>query len=211
MKFALIQAEKANFPIDFMCSQLGLSRSGFYAWRKRKPSARVKLRKRLQALHVHSRGTYGSPRMQEPLRALEPQARAFPIAGNILARGFDVALSNTAWATGITYIATHEGWLYLAAIIDLHSKRPLSALRRPVPLPTLVQCLVQWLLTMELKTRKPPNPGGLGGFNGGGQYGTRRPANEPAQTNPCQSKLVISQGWTPARRHRPHPAREIAA
>ena len=46
-----------------------------------------------------------------------------PIAANILDRNFDVALPNTAWVTDVTYVWTHEGWLYLAAILDLYSRR----------------------------------------------------------------------------------------
>lgn len=46
-----------------------------------------------------------------------------PIAPNVLERNFDVALPNTAWVTDVTYVWTHEGWLYLAAILDLFSRR----------------------------------------------------------------------------------------
>src|SRR6476469_6166852 len=46
-----------------------------------------------------------------------------PIAPNILERNFDVELPNTAWVTDVTYVWTGEGWLYLAAILDLFSRR----------------------------------------------------------------------------------------
>ena len=46
-----------------------------------------------------------------------------PIAPNVLERNFHVELPNTAWVTDVTYIWTHEGWLYLAAILDLFSRR----------------------------------------------------------------------------------------
>ena len=156
MKFALIDAEKAHFPIDFMCVQFGLSRSGFYAWKKRKPSLRTlsdaEVKVKIRVLHEKCRGTYGSPRMQAALkreglnlsrkrvarlmreenlaarrkrsyRRTTDSKHAFPIADNVLARSFDVAAPNTVWATDITYIDTREGWLYLAAILDLHSRR----------------------------------------------------------------------------------------
>ena len=41
----------------------------------------------------------------------------------MLERNFDVELPNTAWVTDVTYVWTHEGWLYLAAILDLFSRR----------------------------------------------------------------------------------------
>ena len=46
----------------------------------------------------------------------------FPVAENLLAREFFSAGPNQVWASDITYIWTMEGWLYLAAVIDLHSR-----------------------------------------------------------------------------------------
>jgi putative transposase len=48
---------------------------------------------------------------------------AFPITENILSRNFTVAEPDTAWVADITYIPTAQGWLYLAVIIDLFSRR----------------------------------------------------------------------------------------
>ena len=45
------------------------------------------------------------------------------VAPNLLNREFDVTTANTHWVTDITYIKTHEGWLYLATVMDLHSRR----------------------------------------------------------------------------------------
>lgn len=45
------------------------------------------------------------------------------IAENKLKQNFDVEAPDTAWVTDITYIKTHEGWLYLAVVIDLYSRR----------------------------------------------------------------------------------------
>lgn len=41
----------------------------------------------------------------------------------MLNRAFDVATTNTVWASNITYLATREGWVYLAVIVDLCSRR----------------------------------------------------------------------------------------
>src|SRR5450759_5711245 len=75
MKFAFIIAEKACFPIAFMCRHLGVSTSGLYAWRLRPPSAHCLQDQRLKVLvheaHQIGRTYYGSPRVH---RALKKQA-----------------------------------------------------------------------------------------------------------------------------------------
>ncbi len=62
---------QAMFPISAMCKTLGVSRSGFYAWRGRSPSARsiadAALTARVKAIHTASRGTYGAPRIHAEL------------------------------------------------------------------------------------------------------------------------------------------------
>ena len=72
MKFTLVgEAEKADYPIITACSLLGISRSGFYAWRSRPESTRVVDDRRLSVLiresHERSRRTYGSPRVHVDL------------------------------------------------------------------------------------------------------------------------------------------------
>jgi len=64
-----------------------------------------------------------------------------PIAPNILARQFDVtaiATTERVWAGGITYVATREGWLYLAVVLDLVSRRIIGWSMRPSMERTLV-------------------------------------------------------------------------
>ena len=156
MRFRFIDAEKAHYPIRLLCRCLAVSRSGYYAWRRRAPSARVqqdaRLRVEIAASHSASRRTYGSPRILRDLReeghrisrkrvarlmrelglegrrkrrfrATTDSQHRFPVAPNVLMRDFDVDAPNTAWVTDITYLATLEGWLYLAVILDLFSRR----------------------------------------------------------------------------------------
>jgi transposase InsO family protein len=156
VKFAFIDAEKASWPVDILCEVLGVSRSGYYAWKGRPAPARVvedaELVVEIKAAHEVGRGNYGSPRVHRELRAkgrrvgkkrverlmrqhgiVARRKRRFrrttdsnhaqPIAPNVLERNFDVELPNTAWVTDVTYVWTHEGWLYLAAILDLYSRR----------------------------------------------------------------------------------------
>ena len=156
MKFARIDAEKAEWPIEGQCEVLGVSRSGYYAWRARPEAPRAKsdaeLVLEIKAAHKTGRGAYGSPRVHRELRAngrrvgkkrverlmrregiSARRKRRFqrttdsnhpdPIAPNILDRNFEIGLPNTAWVTDVTYVWTYEGWLYLAAILDLYSRR----------------------------------------------------------------------------------------
>jgi transposase InsO family protein len=155
VKFALIDAEKADFPITFMCQELSVSRSGYYAWRRRRPSNRAiqtaELGREVAAVYRQSKGRYGSPRVVRELGALgwctsrkrvarimrenglvarrrkrfrrtTDSNHPFPIAKNLLERNFTTNAPNQAWVTDITYIWTREGWLYLAAILDLYSR-----------------------------------------------------------------------------------------
>jgi putative transposase len=143
--------------VGLMCRVLEVSRSGYFAWRKRLPSAQrqrgQQLVERIRAVHAQSRGIYGSPRVHAELRAqgvkccentvakvMRQQAirskmrRRFvvrttdsrhdhPVAANTLNQEFERTLPNQAWAADITYIPTAEGWLYLAAVIDLCSRK----------------------------------------------------------------------------------------
>jgi putative transposase len=73
--FKLIEAERASFSVPLMCRLLGVSRSGYYAWRDRSPSRRdladAGLAERIKAIHEKSRGTYGAPRIHAELRLAE--------------------------------------------------------------------------------------------------------------------------------------------
>ena len=56
-------------------------------------------------------------------KATTDSNHAFNIAPNLLDRGFSASGPNQKWAGDISYIWTREGWLYLAVILDLHSRR----------------------------------------------------------------------------------------
>ncbi len=106
----------------------------------------------VKALAVQSRNSYGSRRMAKGLqskgyhvgryaaRTLMKKAdvrckqrkryrnttdskHSLPVAENVLNREFTVLNPNRAWVTDITYLWTLEGWLYIAAVLDLFSRR----------------------------------------------------------------------------------------
>jgi putative transposase len=73
VKFALIEAEKASYPVAISCKALGVSRPGYYAWRGRRESARVhddhRLEVKVRESFERSRKNYGSPRILKDLKA----------------------------------------------------------------------------------------------------------------------------------------------
>jgi transposase InsO family protein len=114
---------------------------------------RQALAQEIQAIHTEVKRRYGSPRIHAELRArghacsvntvakimksLGIQAishrkfrvrttdsnHALPVAANRLDQNFAATQPNQTWLTDITYVRTHQGWLYLAAVEDLYSRR----------------------------------------------------------------------------------------
>ena len=90
---------------------------------------------------------------------------AHPIAPNHLARQFTVAAPNQVWAGDITYLWTQAGWLYLAVVVDLFSRKVVGwALQA-----TLASVLVEEALKMAVG-RRQPSPGLLHHSDRGSQY-----------------------------------------
>jgi putative transposase len=154
--FRLIDAERVNYPVALLCRMLGVSKSGYYAWRSRPPSERRRqdalLTQKIHEIHSRSRQTYGSPRVHAELRSLgigcgrRRVARLMRVAGlrgcmrrkkrrttrrdpraapapDLLRGDFVAGRPNRVWLADITYIPTREGFLYLAFILDTHSRR----------------------------------------------------------------------------------------
>jgi transposase InsO family protein len=86
---------------------------------------------------------------------------------NVLARDFTVGTLNRAWAGDITYLWTNEGWLYLAVVMDLGSRRVIGWSFRK----TLETPLVTNALDMALGVRTP-SPGMICHSDRGSQYGS---------------------------------------
>jgi putative transposase len=147
---------RSKFSVRRMTQALGVSASGYYAWRKRLPSqqaqANAALLTRIRLVYAQSRKTYGSPRVHAELReqgipcgrhrvarlmrkhAIQPRHKRShrrttqvsahrPVAQNHLQQRFQVEHPNQVWVSDMTYLQTGEGWLYLAVILDLYSRR----------------------------------------------------------------------------------------
>ena len=135
--------------------------------------------KLIRASFDASNGIYGSPRVFLDLREVgetcskhrvarlmrenkiraargygrKPNSGAKPsqLAPNILQRQFDVARPDKAWVTDITYIRTWEGWLYLAVVMDLFSRKIVGW----AVAPTIGRELVLDAVLMAVRRRRP--------------------------------------------------------
>lgn len=155
----------------------------------------TKLQAEIRAIFERSRGSYGSPRIHRSLRrqgccvSENRVARLMVQAGlrakrakrfrattdsrhtqtvhdNVLARDFGVGTPDRAWAGDITYVWTGEGWLYLAVVMDIGTRRVIGWSLRD----TLRTELVTSALDMALGVRTP-SPGLICHSDRGSQYG----------------------------------------
>ena len=118
------------------------------------------------------RATGVRAKQRRRFRVTTDSAHAAPIAPNALARRFAVeprGVPNQRWVADITYVATREGWLYLAVVLDLQSRRVVGWAMRH----TLEWELAGDALSMALAQRRP-GPGLLHHSDRGVQYACDR-------------------------------------
>jgi putative transposase len=151
-----VRAKQAEHRVATMCRVLGVSTSGYYAWVGREPGKRAGedavLRKRIEAIHQRSRGTYGRPRVHAELRengvrvGCQRVSRLMRQAGlqgasrrkgyrttvrdrnarpapDLVERNFSVDRPDQLWVADITSIPTWAGFLFLAVVLDVFSRR----------------------------------------------------------------------------------------
>lgn len=154
--FGFIGEQASQHRVGMLCRVLRVSRSGYYAWKKRPTSRRTQANQALlieiRRIHQGDLQVYGSPRVHEELLARgfpcsqnrvarlmrSHQIQAQPgkrwqrptsqtattwVVPNVLAGRFHAERPNQVWLADITYIPTQSGWLYLAVVMDLYSRR----------------------------------------------------------------------------------------
>lgn len=180
-----------------LCRLLGVSRSGLYAARRRRLAPKsCALAAPLRAAFQASGGNYGSRRLCAALKAqglpagryrvrrlMKQGLRArwkrkfvhttdsrhdLPIATNVLERRFNPAAPDQAWVADITYIRTSRGWLYLAAVLDLYSRKIVGWAMAP-NMPAELVCTA---LQMAIALRQP-KPGLIVHTDRGSQYASQ--------------------------------------
>lgn len=156
MRFGFIRQQEKAFPPGLLCRVMGVSRSGYYKWRKRdqrdNTMREFPLIQAVRAIQNRARGSYGARRMSRQLcrqghrvgryragnlmrkagaefqprkkfRRTTDSRHRLPVAANLLSRQFQVGAPDRAWCSDITYLWTMQGWLYLAVILDLFSRK----------------------------------------------------------------------------------------
>jgi len=151
-----VKENQVAYPVRLMCRLLGVSPSGYYAWRLRKPSKRARsdamLTERIEAIWIWSKRTYGAPRIHDHLRDEGISVgkkrgarlmRSADIAGvsrrsgvwttrrdkdavaapDLVRPDFNADAPDRLWVADISYIPTWSGFLYLAVVLDVFSRR----------------------------------------------------------------------------------------
>ncbi len=177
---------QADYPITTLCRVLGVSPSGYYAWRSRAVSERsisdVALSERIQEIHKYSRGTYGAPRIHAELKKqgwrigkkrIVRLMRAAGLVGvsrrkwicttqrrkgarpapDLVERNFTADGPDQLYVADITYIPTWAGFLFLAVVLDVCTRRVVGWAMAN----NLRTQLVLDALNMALHQRQPTN------------------------------------------------------
>lgn len=199
MSYRFVDEHSGVWPIRMICRVLGVSPSGYYAWRRRPESGRACANRALlsdiRAVHAESGGAYGAPRVHAHLRArgrrvgrhriarlmrraglrglaaIPRRVRTtdsrhdHPIAPNRLRRNFTATAPNQVWLADLTYIRTGEGWLFLAALIDMFTRKAVGWAVRD----TLHADITLEALAMAVERQKPA-PGLIHHSDRGVQY-----------------------------------------
>jgi transposase InsO family protein len=198
MKYAFIRTHEPTHRVTRLCAALGVSRSGYYAWRDRPRRARAAADQRLLPLlcriHQEMREEYGAVKLWREatrrgircgrhrvarlrkLGGLEARrVRRFrvivehhqlpPPAPNLLQQRFVTTTPNRIWVGDVTHVPTRAGWLYVAVLLDLYSRRVIGWAMRDKP----DQQLTLAALAMAVRQRRV-QPGLIHHSDQGAQY-----------------------------------------
>lgn len=201
MRYAFIEEHHGRFRTAALCRLLKVSRSGFYDWQTRAPSARahadVRLLAEIQRIHREHRETCGAlktwrllnrqgifcgkhrvarlrqqagieAKRKRRFRRITEHHHTTPPAPDLIQRQFRVHAPNRAWVGDMTFVRTREGWLYLAVLLDLFSRRVIGWSMGAQP----NQALASSALEMALQQRRPP-PGLVHHTDQGSVYAAR--------------------------------------
>jgi putative transposase len=153
MKYEFMKENRDRFSLEGMCKVLNVSRSGYYAWKSRRPSNRQRINEELlesiREVYRKSRKTYGSPRITDQLNDNGIRCGKNRVARIMKENGIQAYVrkrfrrttesrhsypaspnllmsdkkSERIWVSDITYIYTREGWMYVSAVMDVRTRK----------------------------------------------------------------------------------------
>jgi putative transposase len=200
-RFRFVEAEAAQFPVSLLCRVVGVTRQGFYAWKRRPASAHEladrELAERIRQIYVDTEEIYGAPRIYSELKLADgvrvgkkrvarlmrqlgirgadgrrggprttvrdPKRASAP---DLVDRDFARAEPNRLWVCDLKYIQTGQGFLFLAAVQDVFSRRIIGWSMRD----DLKADLVLDALGMAVSTRGAGAGGVVAHSDHGSQY-----------------------------------------
>ena len=241
MKYRFMEEHRGVFRIKKMCKVLKVSRSGYYLWRKRKPSKRQAANKwlleRIQEVYKKSRRIYGSPRITDGLndqgiicgknrvarimkdnsirakvlrkfKRTTDSRHSYPASANLLVDGNE---KGRIWASDITFIPTRMGWMYVAAVMDVSSRKIIGL--------SIRNRLTQELTTDALKQavkRERPGKGLIHHSDRGKQYASYEYRDllkrygirsSMSRSGNCYDNAYIESFWSTLKRELVHGER----
>jgi len=155
MKFKFIADYQGDLPINRLCEIMEVSPRGYRAYRNR-PLSPSQCKDLVVLAYIReqfalSLGSYGRPRMTEELKEAGIDVGHRRV-GRLMRDNVAATAPNQKWAGDISYIWTREGWLYLAVIIDLYSRRVVGwAVSNRMKRDLAIRAL-----EMAINLRKPP-------------------------------------------------------
>ncbi len=197
MKYEYMKEHRDRYKLHSMCKVLNVSRSGYYAWKSRRPSNRqrenVELLMNIQEIYKKRRRIYGSPRITKELNDQGEGCGKNRVARIMKENGIRAYVrkkfrgrpesrpnhpaspnllltgkkSDRVWASDITYIYTREGWMYVSAIMDVRTRKIIGLSMKN----RLTQELTTDSLVQAVK-RERPGKGLIHHSDRGKQYGS---------------------------------------
>jgi putative transposase len=169
-----MKAQGKAYPVQRMCALLAVAASGYYAWRRRQDQSAQLANRGL----VYNRKRVARLMRQHGIHAIHSKRRRrmvttqsnhnLPVAANVLNREFTATMPNQKWVTDITYVPTYEGWLYLAVVLDLFSRKVVGWVGWAMDT-QMTTALPLQALRMALNSRRPQS-GLLHHSDRGSQY-----------------------------------------
>lgn len=156
MKYAFIDRMREQHAVAALCRCLQVSRSGYYEWSRREPSARSRadqeLLVQIRRVHIDHRGAYGAlktwkylqdqgicvgkhrvarlrreagieAKRKQRFRLSVEHHKTAEAAPDLLNRQFSAAAPDRVWVGDMTFVRTRQGWLHLAMLMDVYSRR----------------------------------------------------------------------------------------